>query len=82
MRKIPFYLTQDGLDEILQLLYRHQALVNIASSDHPTCDRATRIMSEIRRQCCVRSGAADAFDDHPMTPADTLESGTTQRRRG
>ena len=79
-RRFAFYLTQEGVDELAQELYRLQAASDILHRERPTPDRPYRILSELRRQCCERSGAADPFPDLPCVPS-VFEGQPRKRRR-
>lgn len=67
MRKYPLYLDQGEIDELAASLYKLQHITDVAS-DLPSSDRPFRQLSELRRQCCLRSGAADPFPDLPLAP--------------
>ncbi len=68
MKRYPCYFTQDQLDGLARLLYAHQAVINTASSDRPTSDEPMRVLTELRRQCCDRSGAVDPYPHMPHVP--------------
>ena len=68
MRKYPLYLSQGDVDALAQLLYTHQHVIDVVSTDRPTNDRSFRFLTELRRQCCQRSKAEDPYPDLPMTP--------------
>lgn len=65
-KRFPFYMTQSQLDELAQVLYTHQYVIDVVSTESPSSDRAFRMLSELRRQCCIRSKAADPFEDLPL----------------
>ena len=77
-RTFPLYLDQQGVDELAQLLYVHQHVIDVVS-ERPAPDKAFRALTELRRQCCVRSGAADPFPDLPFVPG--IFEGKPKRRR-
>ena len=68
LRRYPVYLTQEGVEQLCHVLYAYQSVVNVTSSDRPTSDLPTRLLSEVRRQCCDRSGAEDPMPYHPHVP--------------
>ena len=78
-KRFPFRLTQSGVDELAQLLYTHQTVVNTLSRERSSCDRAYLFLSDLRRQCCDHSGALDPFPDLPT--ADDGFGGSIKRQR-
>ena len=69
-KRFPFYLTQAQVDDLAQILFTHQHVIDVVSDEKPTSDRAFRMLSELRRQCCIRSKAADPFEDLPLATDD------------
>jgi hypothetical protein len=69
-RKFPVYLSQEQVDQWVLSLLAYQHATDVLSHD-PTRDQAYRMATEIRRQCCDRSGAADPFPELPYIPAIT-----------
>ena len=67
--KFPIYLSQSQVDLAANVFYRHQHITDVLSKDVPASAEAACLLTELRRQCCVRSGAADPFPDLPMSPA-------------
>jgi hypothetical protein len=65
-KKYPLNLTQDQVDGLAQSLYKLQHIVDIASESAPANDVPFMLLSELRRQCCGRSKAADPFPDLPL----------------
>jgi hypothetical protein len=68
VKRVPFYLTQDQLDGLAQSLYKLQHLVDVASDSAPAKDLPFQLLSDLRRQCCYRSGAEDPFPELPFSP--------------
>ena len=68
MKRVPFYLTQDQLDGLAQSLYKLQHIVDVASGHTEAMDVPFQLLSDLRRQCCYRSRAADPFPDLPLAP--------------
>jgi hypothetical protein len=77
MKRVPFYLTQTQLDDLAQSLYKLQHLVDVASGATKGTDLPFQLLSDLRRQCCYRSGAEDPFPELPLAPS---LSGSSQRR--
>jgi hypothetical protein len=77
-RKFPVYLSQEQVDQWIPALLAYQHATDVLSHD-PTRDQAYRMATEIRRQCCDRSGAADPFPELPHIPAGSESQG---RKRG
>ena len=67
-RRVPLYLTQDQVDQPALLLYKHQTVTNVVSGDGRVSEAAACFLTEIRLQCCARSGADDPFPDMPLVP--------------
>lgn len=67
-RRVPLYLSQDQVDQLALLLLKHQTVTNVVSGDGTVSEAAACFLTEIRLQCCARSGAADPFPDMPMVP--------------
>ncbi len=80
MKRFPFYLSQTQVDDLAQLLYTHQAIIDTISPVRPTPDRAFRFLTDMRQQCCDRSGAEDPFPDLPHVPG-IFEDAEAERRR-
>lgn len=68
MRRVPFYLTQSQLNDLAQSLYKLQHIVDVAHGDQRAPDIHFRLLSDLRLQCVVRSGADDPFKGLPLTP--------------
>jgi hypothetical protein len=68
MKRVPFYLTQEQLDGLAQSLYKLQHIVDVASDSARSTDVPFQLLSDLRRQCCYRSGAEDPFPELPMSP--------------
>lgn len=66
MKRFPFYLTQAQLDGLAQSLYKLQHIVDVASGSAQSMDVPFQLLSDLRRQCCDRSGAQDPFPDLPL----------------
>jgi hypothetical protein len=79
-RKYPVYLSQESIDQWVPALLAYQHATDVLSHD-PTRDQAYRMATEIRRQCCDRSGADDPFPELPHIPAIPLCARRKQRRR-
>ena len=80
MRRFPFYLDQDEVDELAWVLARDHDTTNRYNTERPTPDKAFRLLSALRRQCCDRSGAADPFPHMPHVPG-VFDGGGRNRRR-
>jgi hypothetical protein len=77
-RKFPVYLSQEQVDQWVPALLAYQHATDVLSHD-PTRDQAYRMATEIRRQCCDRSGASDPFPELPHIPGIIESRG---RKRG
>lgn len=68
-RRVPLYLDQAQIDALALLLYKHQTISNVVTSRRDAVsEEAACFLTEIRKQCCCRSGAADPFPDMPLSP--------------
>ena len=61
-------LTQERINLLGLLLYKHQAFLNVAESGGPAAYQSACLLNDMREQCCQRSGAADPFPDMPLFP--------------
>jgi len=68
MKRFPFYLSQVQLDDLAFALYKLQHIVDVATGDAPAPDRPSQLLSDLRLQCCYRSGAEDPFFHLPLQP--------------
>lgn len=68
MKRVPFYLTQEQIDNLAQSLYKLQHIVDVASGSQPAPDLPFQLLSDLRWQCCYRSQAEDPFPDLPIAP--------------
>lgn len=80
MKSFPLYLTEPEIQEWAWALMQLQTLVEMASPDRPCSNQAARMLTALRLQCCLRSGAADPFPGHPFTPG-IFEGVLKPRRR-
>ena len=68
-RRVPFYLSQDLIDRLAHLLWQHQTVTDIIGRTPEPSIEAACFLTELRKQCCLRSGAADPFEDLPLYPS-------------
>lgn len=85
-QRVPLYLTQTQIDALALLLYRSQTITNIvATGRHERSEEAACFLTELRQQCCVRSGADDPFPYLPLCPSfaeeESNRSGAWQEQR-
>ena len=80
MKRVPFYLSQKQLHDLAQLLYTGQHITNVVHGLVPIGDQHApdlhfQLLSDLRKQCCLRSGATDPFPELPLAPSAFDEPG-------
>jgi len=69
VKRFPWRLTQDQLDQLAQLLYKIETVFDIVHPGNPAAEVTGSFLTDLRVQCCVQGRAEDPFPDMPLSIA-------------
>ena len=81
-RRIPLYLSPKNASQLADLLYRHMVVANtFTEKPSAKANEAAYLLSELRRQCCLRSGMDDPYSELPLIVRSTEQGDRTTPRK-
>jgi hypothetical protein len=73
-------LTQERVDSLAKLLYKLETMLDVASPGGPDAEQVACFINDLRAQCCISGGAADPFEDMPLSPQFDVSNAFDDRR--